>query len=406
MTDTAPAAYSDETRRKGLRSLLIYTFFMVIGFTMVMPLVAVHFVDRIGMAAAAVGLALAVRQLAQQGLAIFGGLWSDRAGPRRMIVLGVLLRAAGFGALAFAHDLPSLLLAMIVSALGGALFEAPYQAAIASLTTAENRARYYSLSNTVSGIATTLGPLVGVALLRFDFQVVSLAAGACFALNALIAMKLPHIEAGGTDNGFKASFNLVLRDRSFVLMTLLMMAYWFVSVQMNITFPLLVMRLTGSETGIGIMFALSAGMSIILQYPLVRWLEKHLSAAQILIAGVVLMAAGVAAIGFVSSFVAFLMCVAIFSLGAILTRPTQQSIITSMANPAAMGTFLGFSSLALAFGGGIGNVAGGWMFDKATALGLPALPWIVFAAAAALCALGLAVLLHAHAVKEPSRDPP
>ncbi|PKP94627.1 MAG: MFS transporter [Alphaproteobacteria bacterium HGW-Alphaproteobacteria-16] len=393
MSEAVSAGYSDETRRRGLRSLLIYTFFMVIGFTMVMPLVAVHFVDRIGMAAAAVGLALAVRQLAQQGLAIFGGLWSDRAGPRRMIVLGVLLRAVGFGALAFAHDLPSLLLAMIVSALGGALFEAPYQAAITSLTTEENRARYYSLSNTVSGIATTLGPLIGVALLRFDFQAVSLAAGACFAFNALIAMKLPHIEAGGPDNGFKASFSLVLHDRPFVLMTLLMMAYWFVSVQMNITFPLLVMRLTGSETGIGIMFALSAGMSIVLQYPLVRWLEKHLSTAQILIAGVLIMATGVAAMAFVSSFVPFLVCVAIFSLGAILTRPTQQSIIASMANPAAMGTFLGFSSLALAFGGGIGNVAGGWMFDQATVLGIPALPWIVFAGMAALCALGLGVLL-------------
>ncbi|MGO4775161.1 MFS transporter [Lysobacter sp. 2RAB21] len=169
---SASTQLSEAARRRGLNGLLVYTFFMVTGFAMLMPLVAVHYVNDVGLAAAAVGLALAVRQLTQQGLALLGGVLSDRFGARRMICLGVLLRAAGFASLAFAADLPVLLAAMVLSALGGAMFEAPYQASIAALTDEGSRPRYYAISNWVSGVATTLGPLLGVALLHFDFRIV------------------------------------------------------------------------------------------------------------------------------------------------------------------------------------------------------------------------------------------
>jgi DHA1 family multidrug resistance protein-like MFS transporter len=384
----------DRARRRALNALLVYTFFMVAGFTMVMPLVAVHFVDRIGLTAAAIGAALAVRQITQQGLAVFGGALADRIGNRPMIVAGVLLRALGFAALGFATDMPMLFVAMLVSALGGALFEAPYQAAIASLTTDANRARYYSISNTISGIATTGGPLLGVALLRFDFRIVCLAAAASFALNSVVALLLPRLPVPAEAPRLAQGFRLVLRNRPFVLLTLIMMGYWFVSVQINITFPLLVVRLTGSEDGIGVMFALSAAMTILLQYPATRWLERRLATEQILIVGMILMAVGMSAIAFVESFPTFLAAVAVFSLGTLLTRPTQQTITAGLADKNALGTFLGFNSLALAVGGGIGNFLGGWMFDVAGRMATPMLPWLVFALVALITGLTLRGLLH------------
>ncbi|WP_267347045.1 MFS transporter [Sphingomonas sp. GM_Shp_2] len=394
----ADAVSLDErARRQALNALLVYTFFMVAGFTMVMPLVAVHFVDRIGMTAAAVGAALAVRQITQQGLAVFGGALADRIGNRPMIVAGVLLRALGFAALGFATDMPTLFVAMLVSALGGALFEAPYQAAIASLTTDANRARYYSFSNTISGIATTGGPLLGVALLRFEFRIVCLAAAACFALNAVVALLLPRMPVPAEAPRLAQGFRLVLRNRPFVLLTLIMMGYWFVSVQINITFPLLVVRLTGSEEGIGVMFALSAAMTILLQYPATRWLARRLATEQILFVGLVLMAIGMSALAFVNSFPTFLASVGIFSLGSLLTRPTQQAITAGLADRNALGTFLGFNSLALAVGGGIGNLFGGWMFDTAGRMATPMVPWLIFALVALLTGVALRALLRVKA---------
>ena len=389
----APEVLSAKARRRGLNALLIYTFFMVAGFSMLMPLVAVHFVSNVGMAATLVGLALAVRQLTQQGLALAGGMLSDRFGTRPMICLGVLLRAAGFASLAFADDARLLFASMVISALGGALFEAPYQAAIAELTTEQTRSQYYALSNWVSGVATTLGPLVGVMLLRFDFQWVCLVASACFVLNLVIALQLPRARpAGRASQPLSHGLGLVAGDRPFLALTGLMMGYWFVAVQVNLSFPLLAERLAGSQDAVGVMFAVNAGLTVALQYGLVRWLERWFTAPQILILGAVVMALGCGAIGLVGRFDTFLLCVATFSVGTLLARPTQQALIASMAHPGALGTFLGVSSLSLAVGGAAGSVAGGWLIDWGRSAGSPRLPWLVFCGVGLCSAAGLFLL--------------
>lgn len=388
----------EPARKRALTGLLVYTFFMVAGFAMLMPLVAVHYVDGVGMAAAAVGLALAVRQLLQQGLALLGGMLSDRFGARRMICLGVLLRAAGFASLAFAADLPALLWAMALSALGGAMFEAPYQASIAALTDAQSRPRYYAISNWVSGVATTLGPLLGVALLRFDFRIVCLAAAACFALNFVIALKLlPKFEMPPQPPPLRHGLGLVRGNRAFLVLVGWLMLYWFLAVQINISFPLLAQKLAGDADGVGAMFALSAGITVALQYGLVRWLERRLSAAQVLVLGVSLMALSTGAIAFAGSYPALLACVAGYAVGAVMTRPTQQTLIAGLADARALGTFLGVSSLSLAVGGGLGNIAGGWLMDVAAASARPWLPWTTFCAVGLLSALGLHLALRGRA---------
>lgn len=370
---------------------------MVVGFTMVMPLVAIHFVNDLGFAAAAVGLALAVRQLTQQGLALVGGTLSDRFGARRLICLGVFLRAVGFASLAWATNVPLLFVALVLSALGGALFEVPYQAAIAALTTEANRPRYYAISNWVSGVATTVGPLLGVALLRFNFQLVCLVAAACFALNFVLALRLlPTIAVDGEPRDLGYGLALVRRARPFLLLTALLMGYWFVAVQINISFPLLAEQLANNRSDLGVMFALNAGMTVVLQYPLIRLLERWLSASQILVLGVLTMSAGVGAVAFARSFEALLGCVALFALGALLTRPTQQTLIASLADERALGTFIGVSALALAIGGGLGNVMGGWLIDRAQTQQWPALPWIVFCLVGVFSGIGLLALTRAH----------
>lgn len=357
---------TDTARRRALAGLLVYTFFMVSGFALLMPLVAIHFVNDLGLAAAAVGAALALRQLLQQGLAVFGGALADRCGVRPMIAAGVLLRAAGFAGLAFADNGASLTLALAVAALGGALFEAPYQAAIAALSTPASRPRYYAASNWISGVASTLGPLLGVWLLRFDFAWVCAVAAGCFALNFLVVFALlPSIAPPARTAAARGGFALVARDRRFLAFVALMTGYWFVAVQINISFPLMAERLTGSVDSVGLLFALSAALTVTLQYSLVSLLGRWLAPPAMLLAGIAAMTAGAATVALAANFAVFLGGIAVFAVGAVLTRPSQQTLIADMAHAQALGTFLGVSSLSLAVGGGIGNVVGGWLMEPA-----------------------------------------
>jgi DHA1 family multidrug resistance protein-like MFS transporter len=148
----------------------------------VIPLLSVHYVAGLGWAAASIGLVLAVRQFVQQGFTAVGGVLADRWGPKGLITAGMLIRAVGFAAMAFADRYAWLMAASIVAALGGALFESPRAAAIAALTRPDERPRYFALAGTAGGLGITVGTQVGALLLRVDFAVVSLAAASCFAL--------------------------------------------------------------------------------------------------------------------------------------------------------------------------------------------------------------------------------
>ena len=92
---------------------------------MVVPLIAVHYVERLGWTAASIGLVLGIRQFSQQGMTTLGGVLADRLGAKGPICVGMLMRALGFLAMAAADTYALLLLSALLAAVGGALFESP-----------------------------------------------------------------------------------------------------------------------------------------------------------------------------------------------------------------------------------------------------------------------------------------
>jgi DHA1 family multidrug resistance protein-like MFS transporter len=120
-----------------------------------------------------------------------------------------------------------------------------------------------------------------------------------------------------------------------------------------------------------------------------RLCERRLRPATTLILGIALMGSGLAGIALAASVPALLGCIAVFSLGSILASPSQQTVTASLANPVALGSFFGVASLGLAFGGGIGNFAGGLLYGLGDRLDLPAIPWLCFGAIGLGTALGL-----------------
>jgi len=150
-------------------TILADTFLMWAGFFMVIPLISVYYVDKLGWAAASIGVVLAVRQFLQQGLTPISGVLADRLGAKGLICGGLLLRTLGFASMAWADTFPLLVLSVVLAALGGSLFESPRQAAIAAMTEESERSRYYSLAGVASGLGLTLGTQIGALLLPVGF---------------------------------------------------------------------------------------------------------------------------------------------------------------------------------------------------------------------------------------------
>ena len=149
---------SAPARRRGLLVLLVSTFFAWAGFFMVIPMISVHFVDGLGWTAGAIGLVLAARQFFQQGLTPFSGVLADRFGAKPLIAIGMLVRAVGFAAMAFAGTYGLLMTAAIVAAIGGALFESPRSAARATSP------RLESLEDSASPPVPNSGPCCSASI--------------------------------------------------------------------------------------------------------------------------------------------------------------------------------------------------------------------------------------------------
>ena len=400
-------------QRRGLAVILASTFLMFGGFFMLVPLISVHYVRDLRFAAASVGFALAVRQLTQQGLTLFGGALADRWGAKWLIAAGMLLRAAGFAGLAWARSVPALVGMCVLAALGGSLFEAPRSAAVAALTNARNRARYYSLTGVVGGLGMTLGPLVGAVLVEASWMRVCIVSALCFVVAAaMTAVLLPDVAVATERQPPGRGIILAARDAPFVIMTALLGGYWFMWVQLSISLPLAAQRripITWDAPwgplqigGVAAVYTVNAGLAVLLQYPLLALAERYFRPVVILVLGVSLMAAGLGAVAASTTMRGLLLCVAVFSLGALLVQPVQQSVTAAMADPRALGSYFGFSALALAFGGGLGNFMGGWLYDAAAAWGRPEIPWLIFAGVGAMVASGL-VLLDRAQLRAPQR---
>ncbi|MGZ6284908.1 MAG: MFS transporter, partial [Ktedonobacterales bacterium] len=367
---TVPASASALTpaaRRRGLITILVDTFLVWGGFYMVIPLISVHYVDQLGWAAAGIGVVLAIRQLLQQGLTPISGIIADRFGPKGLICAGVLLRSVGFVAMAWATTFPLLMLSAILTALGGSLFESPKSAAIAALTDDAQRNRFYSLTGIASALGITIGTQIGALLLNVDFALVALLGAACFLLDFFITLIfLPSVRVATHDNSLTYGIGLALRDRTFVLYSTILMGFWFLWVQFNISMPLVARSIGGSNSTVALVYTINSGMSLLLGYPILRLAERWLRPLPILILGLILMSAGLGAVALATSIPILpilFACVVCFAFGALLAMPSQQTVTARLSNPAALGSYFGVNALALALGGGLGNLSGGLLYD-------------------------------------------
>ncbi len=392
---SAAGALPESQRRRGILALMILNFFAWGGFFLVVPLIAVHYVDDLGWAAGTVGLLLAMRQFTQQSLTTLFGIVCDRVGPKPLICTGMLIRAAGFAAMAFADTFPLVLASLALAALGGAMFESPRNAATAYLSKPEERQRIYATIGVIGGLGITIGTQLGAFLIRSDFATVCLASGMIYVFIFLIMLVLmPPIKVSVSAATSLGSLGLALRDRTFVRFLLLLTGYWFAWTQFSLTVTLAATDITGTDAAVSWIYAVNTAVTIGLGYLLPRWLERWFAPVDLLIWGTFVLSIGLAVVGFATDTISVLIAAGIFSLGAVLTRPGQETVTANLADPAARGTYFGVAALSLAIGGGFGNLFGGLVYDLGRNNGLPALPWMVFCAIG--IATGLGLLLNKH----------
>lgn len=369
-----------------------------IGFYSVVPFLAIAMRQEFLLGTTAVALVLGARTFSQQGLFLFGGVAADRWGARRIMLLGCLVRVAGYVVLATASDLPLFLIGAIVTGMGGALFSPAMESLVGAVDRQPVKRRSASLFAwlAVCGeCGAVLGPVLGALLLGYDFRTAVLSGAAIFLLMAGVLWKgLPADARLAKATGEPGAW-ACLRDRRFVCFA----AFGSVSLlgynQLYLGLPLELERAGLETAAFGFVFAYVSVLTIILQLPVSR-LARWMGARKALPAGFFLQALGLGAAAILAPVIPAagtelapaLLLVTGLALGHMMVVPLALALVQDFAGTRGAGSFFGLYSTC----GGVvvllGNLALGPFYAAAETPGPgAAVPWAAIAAASAVSGL-------------------
>ncbi|MDH6566645.1 MFS family permease [Streptomyces sp. SAI-117] len=369
-----------------LRLLILTQLAFNVGFFAVLPFLAEHLGQAVGMAGWLVGFVLGLRTFSQQGLFVVGGALADRYGIRPVVLAGCVLRIAGFAWLGYAERTGAVIGAVLLIGFAAALFSPAVESEVARQAVVHEQAggrrtRVLALFTVAGQAGAFVGPLLGALLLSVDFRTVCLAGAGIFLLVlARHAWLLPQHVPGRERVRPAGGLGVLVRNRRFLALCCAYGAYLLAYNQLYLALPEEVERATGSQSALAWLFALSSLLVVTAQLPVTRWAGSRLSLRRSMLAGLLLIGAGFAVVAGGTGTAGLLPCavfVVLLTFGQMLVAPVARAWVPDLAEPGRLGLYTGALSSVSGLIVLIGSSVTGALLDA----GLPAaVPWLVLAA--------------------------
>ncbi|MFD6885530.1 MFS transporter [Streptomyces sp. NPDC059957] len=366
-----------------VRLLLVNQLGVNTGFYLLIPYLATHLSDDLGLSAAVVGVVLGLRNLSQQGLFLIGGSAADRLGARGVIIAGCALRTVGFGLFALGDSLPLLIAASILSGLAGALFNPAVRTYVAQ-EAGERKAEAFALFNVFATAGALLGPLLGTLLLLVDFRAAAVTAAGVFAVLTLAQfLVLPAREVPAPDSGFLADWREAAGNRRFLLFSLAMVGMYSLENQLYLLLPRAATDASGWGGSVGLLFLAGTVANLLFQLRITRALKARGSRGRWIATGL-----GVMGLGFLPPMLVagattahplrllpVLIGALLLHLGVMIASPFVMELIPAFGRDSLTGTFYGLFYAVSGVAAAAGSAAIGWSMDTAGHTGLTWLPY-------------------------------
>lgn len=385
------------------RLLMANQFAINLAFYMLMPYLAAHLAGQLGLAAWAVGLVLGVRNFSQQGMFLIGGTIADRFGYKVPIMAGCLLRTVGFGLLGWVDSLPALIAASAATGFAGALFNPAVRAYLAA-EAGDRRVDAFATFNVYYQAGMLLGPLVGLALLAADFQLVCTVAATVFAVLTLMQWRaLPPRHAPAekaTRDSVLAQWRTVVANRPFLLFSVAMIGSYVLTFQVYLALPLAASDALGSD-GTAVtsgLFVVSAAVAVTGQLRLTGWAKRHWSPSEALVRGLSAMGLAFLPLAFTppgakaAVIAALVVAVVLLAVGSAVVYPYEMDTVMALSGDRLVATHYGLYNTVSGLGITIGNLLTGALWDFAEQHDARWLSWATLTTTGLVCAASIAAL--------------
>jgi MFS family permease len=328
---------------------------------------------------------------------LLGGI-ADRVGRRPVLLCATLGVGGGFLLLAHLHGVLTIALCLIGIGIFECALHPTISTVIADTAPADRLRMRYASARMASNLGHVAGPALGAALALLSLNTVFVGCGlSLLCASMLVLLMLPETRLNGATEGDSGQeedeeglSTLLPAFRGPRLAAVLL---WFAIIEIVGSWPEVVMPPYAhgaqvlSASGVGLLFAYTAAVAVILQWPITQWSSK-------IAAFPLLIAAGVAVAG---SFALLLIHPQVFTLYAsgtllalaqVLFGPLMPVAVNALAPPSARASYMAAISTVNDLKDTAGPASGMYLYSVSARL-----PWLLGMPIALLAGLALAIAI-------------
>lgn len=336
---------------KGKLTVLMITAFVdMLGLAMIIPLLP-FYATKLGASATVVGILIAAFSIAQLASAPLWGRFSDRYGRRPALLAGLLVSAVAYVIFAYASTLWLLLLSRVVQGLGGGTIGV-VQAYVADASDPKDRAKSLGWLSAATSFGAVVGPAIGSALIHWGRHAPGIASAIFCVLISIFAgvylresreESLSSGEHAIAETGSGAVWSVISRPKEPAQRLI-----WIYAIAIGAfygtapTLPLILAhRLPITEANVGFFVMYLGGMGVFVRAGLLGRMIEWLGEARLTRLGLVLLAAGLALIAAVHSYLTLLVALTLMPLGTAFVFPCVTAMLSRVVPSRNRGLYMG-----------------------------------------------------------------
>ena len=347
----------------------------------------IFFVNQVGLSATAVGIGLGSGSISGIVGRFLGGSFADSNfwGRRRTLLLSLAVCAVASLVLAFTYNFPIFIVGNLLMGLGIGLYWPATEAAVADLTTIEQRNEAFAITRLADSLGLGMGVVLGGAMIgttgnyRALFVIDAISFVVFLAVvYAAIAETRQFDEHHPKQAG--RGWAVALRDRNLMVYVLVNILFTIYMAQVQSTMPLYFTNFVSGGTSkggfsaqvISGLFTWHVAFAALCQLPVARALNRF-SRPRALTLSMLLWGAGFVLVwltGVASTGHLFwaILALGVLAIATVAYTPSASSLVVDLAPEPLRAIYLSINSQCWAIGYFIGPPVGGWALDQSEAI--------------------------------------
>lgn len=365
---------------------------VTISFSIALPFLALYLHNERAVPMSLVGTIFFAGGLCTAATNMIGGMFSDRLGRRRLLLMFSSAIIFAYATLALLTGMSASIwsIALVYIAARGTIgtIQPTIAAIIADLSPKTRLAQTYALVRVGGNVGFALGPATGGYLIAFISYgwLLSISAITCLVITVLVYFFLRESFVRSKEPVDFRSTLAVAKDRHFLIFIVFGILLVLSMAHLGSTLSVFTVNRLGFSTAqYGLLLTTNGIMVVLLQYPVTSWVSR-LTKANGLILGSLLYVCGYSTLGWVANFNWAILTIIIITAGEVTFSPIASAVVAESAPHDKRGRYMGFFALSQTLGFSLSPLFGGVLLDMFPSE--PRLLWGIIASVGVIAAIG------------------